>query len=87
MWSLINELCGNPSFHALMYIVIFAILGYLFKQKVGRKICEVQEMQVKQDLKEVKEQNQNLSNILIEQGKLLATIGNDVKWLKDNNGK
>lgn len=37
MWTLILGLVESPAFLTLLFIVIFGILGYLFKYKVGKE--------------------------------------------------
>lgn len=83
---LIKELCSNPYFHALMYMVIFGILGWLFRQKIGKGLCEVKELQVKEDLNEVKEQNGEMQTTLKDHGEILVGIKKDLEWLKKQNG-
>jgi uncharacterized membrane protein (DUF106 family) len=69
-----------------MYVVIFGILGYLFRSKVSNRLWEVTKVQVKEDLKEVKNQNKEMREDQKEHGKLLSQIMADLKWLKKQNG-
>lgn len=60
MWLLLKELCGNPAFQVLMYIVIFTILGYLFRQKTDKG---VHEKDMKAVIEHLKAQNIDLARL------------------------
>jgi hypothetical protein len=54
MLALVKELCKNPAFHAIMYGVIFAILGYLFKCKISKEVHDTEMKSIIQHLEDQK---------------------------------
>jgi len=86
MVALVISLVETPAFLALVFLVIFGIQGWLFRNKIGKKVYEVQESMIKKELKDVKDQNGAMQEVLKSHGELLAEISNDLKWLKKNGG-
>jgi len=54
MWEVIHSLCTRTEFLALMFLVIFVILGYLFRYKISKEVYDTEMNSIKEHFEDQK---------------------------------